>query len=80
MIQFSAQSAYLLCYLKGGRLFGTGRLFLFSEKQPNVQSKTLIYLFKKEQGQERCTSIAEVMGWIPVQAWIFFGLAFSSTP
>ena len=27
---------------------------------------------------ERCTGIAEVMGWNPVQAWIFSGLIFTT--
>ena len=27
---------------------------------------------------ERCTGIAEVVGWNPVQAWIFSGLIFTT--
>ena len=40
MIRFSARGAYLLSLVpQGGRLFGTGRLFLFFEKQRSVQKK-----------------------------------------
>ena len=41
MIRFSARGAYLLWYLKGGRLFETG-LISFVEKLTNVQKKSLI--------------------------------------
>ena len=30
------------------------------------------------QSVERCTGIAEVMGWNPVQAWIFSSLIFTT--
>ena len=40
MIRFSNRGAYLLSLVpQGGRLFGTGRLFLFFEKQRSVQKK-----------------------------------------
>ena len=51
---------------------------------PNEVRKLWIYLEAKKlkayfHASYLYTSIAEVMGSIPVQAWIFFRLAFSST-
>ena len=45
-IRFSAQGAYLcyFWYLKGGGLFEKGCFFF--EKQPDAQSKTLIFIKK----------------------------------
>ncbi len=45
MIRFSARGAYFLLAPQG-RLFESGRLFNFFEKEPSIQNKTLINIKK----------------------------------
>ena len=46
---------------------------------PVQRSNQLSYQANWACWLERCTGIAEVVGSIPVQAWIFSGLFFSTT-
>ena len=46
MIRFSARGAYLLWYLKGRHLFGTGRSFLFLRNNRMLKKTKLIIISK----------------------------------
>ena len=54
MIRFSAQGAYLLWYLKGRRLFGTRRSFLFLRNNRMLKNKT--YNYFKRVNNRNCNS------------------------
>ena len=54
MIRFSARGAYLLWYLKGRHLFGTGRSFLFLRNNRMLKNKT--YNYFKRVNNRNCNS------------------------